>query len=43
MRMWDVRKVGCLGCGMLGKCDVRDVRFSGCVMLGMWNVGHVGC
>ena len=33
--MWDVRDMGCSGCGMLGMWDVRDVRCSGC---GMWDV-----
>ena len=37
--MWDVRDVGCSGCGMLGMWDVRDVGCSGCGMFGMWDVG----
>ena len=41
--MWDVRDVGCLGCGMLGMCDVRDVGCSGCGMFRMWDVWDVGC
>ena len=32
VRMWDVRDVGCSGCGMFRMWDVRDV---GC---GMWDV-----
>ena len=42
-RMWDVRDVGCLGCGMSGMRDVRDVGCSGCGMFGMWDVRDVGC
>ena len=38
--MWDVRDVGCSGCGMLGMWDVWDVGRSGC---GMWDVQNVGC
>ena len=37
--MWDVRDVGCSGCGMFGMWDVRDVGCSGCGMFGMWDVG----
>ena len=28
--MWDVRDVGCAGCGIFGMWDVRDVGCSGC-------------
>ena len=41
--MWDVRDVGCLGCGMFGMCDVWDVRCWGCGMFRMWDVRDVGC
>ena len=41
--MWDVRDVGCLGCGMFGMWDVQDVGCSGCEMFGMWDVQDVGC
>ena len=41
--MWDVRDVGCSGCGMLGMWDVGDVGCSGCGMFGMWDVQDVGC
>ena len=47
--MWDVRDVGCSGCGMFRMWDVRDVRdvgdvgCAGCGMFGMWDVGDVGC
>ena len=41
--MWDVRDVGCSGCGMLGMWDVRDVGCSGCGMFGVWDVQDVGC
>ena len=34
--MWDVRDVGCWGCGMFGMWNVRDV---GCgVFARMWDV-----
>ena len=37
--MWDVRDVGCSGCGMLGMWDVGDVGCWGCGMFaGMWDV-----
>ena len=41
--MWDVRDVGCLGCGMFGMWYVRDVGYPGCGMFGMWDVRDVGC
>ena len=41
--MWDVRDVGCSGCGMLGMRDVGDVGCSRRGMLGMWDVQDVGC
>ena len=41
--MWDVRDVGCAGCGMFGMWDVRDVGCAGCGMCGMWDVRDVGC
>ena len=37
--MWDVRYVGCLGCGMLRMWDVWDVECSRCGVFEMWNVG----
>ena len=42
-RMWDVRDVGYLGCGMFGMFwmwDVRDFGCSGCRMFGIWDVGY---
>ena len=39
--MWDVRNVGCSGCGMLGMWDVRDVGCWGCGMFRMWDVQNV--
>ena len=41
--MWDVRDVGCSGCGMFEMWDVGDVGCSGCGMFGMWDVRDVGC
>ena len=41
--MWDVRDVGCAGCGMLRIWDVGDVGCRGCGLLGMWDVWDVGC
>ena len=41
--MWNVRDVGCSGCGMLGMWDVGDVGCWGCGMFGMWDVRDVGC
>ena len=38
LEMWDVRDVGCSGCGIFGMWDVRDVGCSGCGMFGMWDV-----
>ena len=38
LRMWDVRDVGCSGCGVFGMWDVRDVGCLGCGMFGMWDV-----
>ena len=44
LEMWDVRDVGCSGCGMFGMWDVWDVGCSGCGMFGMWDVGCLlGC
>ena len=40
--MWNVRDVGCAGCGMLGMWYVGDVVCWGCGMLGMWDVWDVG-
>ena len=37
--IWDVRDVGCSGCGMCRMWDVRDVGCSECGMFGMWDVG----
>ena len=41
--MWDVRDVGCAGCGVFVMWDVRDVGCSGCGMFGMWDVRDVEC
>ena len=41
--MWDVRDVGCSGCGMFGMWDVWDVGCLGCGMFRMWDVRDVGC
>ena len=41
--MWDVRDMGCAGCGMFGMCDVEDVGCRGCGVFGMWDVRDVGC
>ena len=41
--MWDVKDMGCSGCGMFGMWNVRDVGCSGCGMFGMWDVPDVGC
>ena len=38
--MWDVRDVGCSGCGMLGMWDVEDVGRWGCGMFWIWDVGY---
>ena len=48
LEVWNVRDVGCSGCGMFGIWDVgdvglQDVGCSGCGMLGMWDVRDVGC
>ena len=41
--MWDIRDVGCAGCGMFGMLNVEDVGYSGCAMSRMWDVRDVGC
>ena len=41
--MWDVRDVGCWGCGTFRMWDVQDVGCSGCGMLRMRDVRDVGC
>ena len=46
LQMFDVRDVGCLGCGMLEMSDVGEVRCWGCRMLGfgmilMWDVQNM--
>ena len=41
--MWDIRDVGCSGCGMLGMWNVRDAECSGCGMFRMWDIWGVGC
>ena len=44
--MWDVRDVGCPGCGMFGVWDVSDVGCLECGMFGMWDdrgLGYSGC
>ena len=39
--MWDVRGVGCSGCGVFGMWDDEDV---GCSEYGMWDMGCLlGC
>ena len=41
--MWDIRDMGCLGCGIFEMWDVWDIGCLWCVMFGMWDVRNVGC
>ena len=41
--MWDVRDVGCWGCGMFRMWDVQNGGCAGCGMCRMWDVRDVGC
>ena len=42
-KMWNVRDVGCSGCGMFRMRNVWDVGCSGCGLFRMWNVWDVRC